>query len=69
MIEYNGYFYNIIDAKILKGSRGSIFSIWEGDGDTLKMVHQETQQFPSETEAEAAARRWIDHYAVALSVR
>jgi len=62
MIEYKGYCYNIIDAKILKGPRGSIFSIWERDGDTLKMVHQETQQFPSESDAAAAARRWIDQH-------
>jgi hypothetical protein len=38
MIEYKGYHYNIIDAKILEGPQGSIFSIWQREGDTLKIA-------------------------------
>ena len=60
MIEYIGYCYNIISAKVSEGPRGSIFSVWKRNGDAMKMIHMETQQFPSDSEAEAAARRWIE---------
>jgi len=69
MIEYRRYCYNIIEAKVSDGPRGSIFSVWKRDGNVLKMVHQETQQFPSETDAEVAARAWIDHHTVDNAVR
>jgi len=69
MTEYRCYCYNIIEAKVPEGPRGSIFSVWKRDGTVLKMVHQETQQFPSDTAAEAAARAWIEHHDKALRLR
>jgi hypothetical protein len=60
MTEYKGYGYNITSAKVREGPRGCIFSVWRRDGDTVIEVHLDNQQFPSEREAEIAARKWID---------
>ena len=62
MIEYKGYCYNITNAEVSAGPRGSIFSVWKRSGDALKMVHMETQQFSSDSDAEAAARTWIEQH-------
>ena len=49
--------------KVTEGPRGAIFSVWKKVGDALKEVHLESRHFPSESEAEAAARKWIDEHA------
>ncbi len=64
MLEYKGYGYNITCAKVTEGPRGCIFSVWRREGDTLMEVHLDSQRFPSERDAEIAARRWIDAHSV-----
>ena len=63
MIDYKSYCYNVVRMKVTEGPRGAIFSVWKKVGDALKEVHLESRHFRSESEAEAAARKWIDQHA------